>query len=342
MEDLAQIANKLVVPGKGILAADESSGTIKKRFDKVGIPDTEENHRKYRQLLFTTQGIEEFISGVILYEETLKQKSDGDKPLPQILSDKGIIPGIKVDQGLEDYPNHPGEKITKGLEGLAERLRDYKNYGAKFTKWRAALSISDSLPTDDCIFQAASRLCDFAKVSQDEGLVPIVEPEVLMEGGHTLAESEIATVRTLKKVFEVLSARGVEFSAMLLKPNWIHHGLDSGNEPDSMEVAKATVRVLKAVVPDEVPGIVFLSGGDSPKDSTYHLNAINEVAQQQPDGKLPWELSFSFGRALQGPVLETWEGKDENKEAAQKAFYKRAKLNSLARYGKYKVEMENG
>ncbi len=345
MEELAQVALDLVAPGKGILAADESSGTIKKRFDKVGIEDTVENHRKYRELLFTTPEIEKYISGVIMFEETLRQLTSPPASetkgylFPEYLAKRGIIPGIKVDQGLEDFPDHPSEKITKGLDGLSGRLREYKQLGARFTKWRAVFTISQNLPSDALVEENATTLAEYASVAQTEGFVPIVEPEVLMEGSHSLNDSEIATTRVLKKVFEKLSAKNVNFSGLLLKPNWVHSGLD-GPKPTSEEVAEATLRVLKAIVPHEVPGIVFLSGGDSPIDSTEHLNALNLTGQMQQDGTLPWQLSFSFGRALQEPVLAAWLGKDENVKAAQDEFIKRAKLNSLARTGKYSKDLE--
>ncbi len=332
-----EIVKQLVAPGKGLLAADESSKTIKKRFDKVGIPDTVENHRRYREMLFTTPGIEQYISGVILFDETLRQaqgKLFEGKFFTQLLSEKGIIPGIKVDQGLEDFGGHPGEKITKGLDGLADRLKEYKNLGARFTKWRAAFTIAEKLPSDAAIEQNSELLARFARISQDEGFVPIVEPEVLMEGHHTMEASEIATTRVLKKVFEKLSSKQINFSGMLLKPNWVHSGLDSGVKLASKEIAEATLRVLKETVPHEVCGIVFLSGGDSPDDSTEHLNELNLVGRVQPDGELPWPLSFSFGRALQGEALEAWRGLDENVKMSQEIFLKRAKMVSLARCGK--------
>lgn len=342
MSALSDVAKALVAPGKGILAADESTGTIKKRFEKFGIEDSTENHRRYRELLFTAIGIEKYISGVILFDETIRQTTDPPVSeaqgytFPEYLAKMNIIPGIKVDEGLEDYPDHPGEKITKGLDGLAERLKEYKGLGAKFAKWRAALIVGDKLPSDDCINESAKRLASYAKICQEEGIVPIVEPEVLMDGKHTLNESEIATTRVLKKVFEELSKSGVNFSEMLLKPNWVHPGLESGTKPTNIEVAEGTLRVLKAVVPHEVPGVVFLSGGDSPDDATEHLESLNEVGSTQPDGALPWELSFSFGRALQADALEAWGGKEENVKYAQEKFLDRAKKVSMARQGTYK------
>lgn len=352
--NLQEVAKALVAEGKGILAADESTATIKKRFDGVGIEDTIENHAKYRELLFITPGLSEFISGVIMFEETLAQKASTGQTFPELLKEKGILSGIKVDQGLEPMMGHAEEKVTKGLEGLPERLAAYKAQGASFTKWRAVFTVGERLPSDAAIEENSNRLAEFAKASQGAGLVPIVEPEVLMEGSHSIRDSEIATNRVLKKVFEALSAHGVDFHGMLLKCNWVHHGLGTGEtisqdanrlgegggkvdrtgEP-SLEIAEATLRVLKSIVPHEVPGVVFLSGGDSPEDATEHLSAINEVGGQQPDGSLPWELSFSFGRALQTEALETWKGKDENTKNAQDIFYLRARKVAQAREGKF-------
>ena len=332
---LKETAQALVAPGKGILAADESEGTIKKRFEGVGVESTEENRRFYRELLFTTPGVEEFISGVIMFDETIRQKAS-DKPFSQILSDRGIIPGIKVDKGTKEMEGFPEEKITEGLDGLRERFEEYKGFGAKFSKWRAVISIGEGIPTQACIDSNSEALARFAVLSQEAGLVPIVEPEVLMDGDHDIKRSEEETYKTLKSVFMALSKHNIFFEGMLLKPNWIHPGKESGQKVSDKEIAEATLRILKESVPPEVPGIVFLSGGDSPGESTGHLDAMNEI------GGVPWQLSFSFGRALQGPVLKAWEGKEENKEAAQKAFYERAKLNSLARSGQYRAEMEKG
>lgn len=333
-EVLKSTAEALVAPGKGILAADESTGTIKKRFASIGLDSTPEVNRSYRKLLFTAEGVEEFISGVILYDETIRQLNDDGVPFPKLLSDKGILPGIKVDKGAVDLTNFPGEKITEGLDGLGERLGEYRNLGARFTKWRAVITIGESTPTNTCISSNAEALARFATLSQENGLVPIVEPEVLMDGNHDIKKSEEVTYKTLKSVFAKLSEYKVYLPGILLKPNWIHPGKDSGQEVNDPEIAQSTVRVLREVVPAEVPGIVFLSGGDSPEESTSHLDAMNKI------GGLPWQISFSFGRALQEPVLKTWGGKTENIEAAQKEFYKRARLNSLARTGAYSKEME--
>ena len=332
---LQSTAKLLVASGKGILAADESTKTIKKRFDAVGIESNAENNRIYRQLLFTTPGIEEFISGVIMFDETIRQKTDDGIPFAKYLESRGIIPGIKVDKGTVDLENFPGEKITEGLDGLKDRLLEYKDMGAKFTKWRAVITIGENTPTNTCIGSNADALARFTAISQDTDLVPIVEPEVLMDGNHDIKKSEEVTYLTLKSVFSKLSEYKIDFNGMLLKPNWVHPGKESRQEINDEEIAQASLRVLKEVVPPEVPGIVFLSGGDSAGESTGHLNAMNVLDD------VPWQLSFSFGRALQQPILEVWKGKSENIEVAQKEFYKRVKLNSLARNGKYERGMEN-
>ena len=291
-----------------------------------------ENHRKYRELLFTTPNIEEYISGVIMFEETLRQKTADNVSFPDYLGVRGVLPGIKIDQGLEPFKDSEIEKTTKGLEGLGERLGEYR--GAKFTKFRSIFTISENTPTPENIAANAEIQAQLAKGSQEKGLLPICEPEVLMDGNHDIKKSEEVTYKTLKSVFAKLSEHRVDFSGMLLKPNWIHPGKESGQEAVDDEIAETTLRVFKDVIPVEVQGIVFLSGGDSPEESTGHLNALNKM------GDAPWQISFSFGRALQKPVLEKWGGKSENVENAQKEFYKRAKLNSLARSGKYEKEME--
>ncbi len=334
VDSLEKNARELVSAGKGILAADESTGTIKKRFDAIGIESTPETHRIYRQLLFKTEKIEEFISGVILFDETIRQSTDEGVLFPKYLKDKGITPGIKVDKGAVDMAFFPGEKITEGLDGLRERLLEYKELGAVFTKWRAVITIGDKTPSETCISSNAEILARFAAYSQEAGLVPIVEPEVLMDGTHTIQKSEEVTYKTLKTTFTKLLEHRVFLKGMLLKPNWVHPGKDSGVKAEDSEVAELTLKVLREVVPSEVPGVVFLSGGDSPEDSTSHLDKMNEM------NDVPWQLSFSFGRALQKPVLETWKGRIDNISDAQKDFYKRARLNSLARSGEYKKEME--
>ena len=331
---LSDIAKTLVAPGKGILAADESTKTIKKRFDTIGIESNPENNRIYRQLLFTTQGVEEYISGVILYNETIRQATDEGVPFPKLLAEKGILPGIKVDAGTVDLVNFPGEKYTEGLDGLRERLTEYAQMGAKFSKWRSVITINGDTPTSPAIDISAVNLALYAALSQEAGLVPIVEPEVLMDGTHDIKKSEEVTYQTLKVVFGRLAEYKVDFSGMLLKPNWVHPGKDSGGIVDDGEIAVATLGVFREVVPQELPGIVFLSGGDSPEESTGHLNEMNKSTD------LPWQLSFSFGRALQEPVIKAWAGKAENIKNAQNEFLKWAKLNSLARSGKYENSME--
>lgn len=331
---LKDTAQALVSPGKGILAADESTSTIKKRFDVVGVESTPENHRVYRQLLFKTPGIEEFISGVIMFDETVRQATDEGIPFAEYLTKRGIIPGIKVDKGTVDMVNFPGEKITQGLDDLRDRLAEYKGMGARFTKWRAVITIGDSTPSETCIGVNAIILAIFASLSQEVDLVPIIEPEVLMDGGHSIEKSEEATYRTLKSVFTKLAEFKAYLPGMLLKTNWVHPGKESIEPVSEEEITRATLRVMKEVVPPEVPGIVFLSGGDTPEESTRHLNQLNKIDE------VPWQLSFSFGRALQEPVLKAWGGRVENIEIAQKEFYKRARLNSLARSGKYEEEME--
>jgi fructose-bisphosphate aldolase, class I len=334
MADLHEIAKALVAPGKGILAADESSGTIKKRFDSIGAESTEENRRAYRDLLFTTEGAEEFISGVILYDETLRQSSADGTPFSKLLESKGIIPGIKVDMGAKPLAGAPDETVTEGLDGLRERLAEYRELGAKFTKWRAVISIGDGLPSDYAIWTNAHALARFAALSQEAGLVPIVEPEVLMDGDHTIETSYHVTVRTQQAVFTELFDQRVEREGMLLKPNMVLSGYDASGRAEVRTVAEMTIKCLKNTVPAAVPGIVFLSGGQTDEDATAHLNAMNAL------GPHPWELSFSYGRALQAPALKAWQGDPANVEAAQKAFYRRAKFNSAARTGSYAPEWE--
>jgi fructose-bisphosphate aldolase class I len=332
---LLKTTRQLVAPGKGILAADESFPTIKKRFDSIDVESTKENRRAYREILFTTKGVEEFISGVIMFDETLRLPSLAQgKPAAKILKEKGIIPGIKVDEGKVDIPDSPGEKITKGLDGLTERLKEYKGLGARFTKWRAVITIGEGLPTEACIDANAKALGRFAALSQEAGLVPVVEPEVLMDGSHSIESCKEATTRTLTSVFSALEKEKVVLAGMLLKTNMVIPGKDSPQKASPQKVAEATLACFRRVVPEELPGIVFLSGGQGPEEATENLNAMNLI------GNVPWELSFSYGRALQRPALEAWKGKGENRDKAQQAFYHRAKLNSVARYGKYTKEME--
>jgi fructose-bisphosphate aldolase class I len=332
--ELESVARALVSNGKGILAADESFGTIKKRFDSINVTSTEENRRAYRELLFTTPDVEAFISGVILFDETIRQATRDGAPFPQVLARVGIIPGIKVDKGAKDLAGFPGEKVTEGLDGLRDRLAEYRELGARFTKWRAVITIGGGIPTRFCIDANAHALARFAALSQEAGLVPIVEPEVLMDGDHSIERCDEVTEATLKSVFFQLHEHRVLLEGMLLKPNMVLPGKESPRQASVAEVAEATVRCLRRAVPAAVPGIVFLSGGQSPELATEHLNAMNAI------GDHPWELSFSYGRALQEPPLKAWKGDPANVPAAQKRFYHRAECNGAARYGRYTRDME--
>jgi fructose-bisphosphate aldolase, class I len=331
---LTKTARDLVAPGKGILAADESSPTIKKRFDSIGVESTEENRRAYRDLLFTTEGAEDFISGVILYHETIRQSSADGTPFAQLLADRGIIPGIKVDKGAKQLALSSDEKITEGLDGLRDRLQEYRELGARFTKWRAVISIGDDIPSDYCIWTNAHALARYAALSQEAGLVPIVEPEVLMDGEHDIERSYSVTSRTLQAVFTELYDQRVGREGMLLKPNMVLSGYDCPEQANVRTAAEMTIKCLQNTVPAAVPGIVFLSGGQSDEAATAHLSAMNAL------GPHPWELSFSYGRALQAPALKAWGGDAANADQAQKAFHFRARLNSAARFGSYSEEME--
>jgi fructose-bisphosphate aldolase class I len=334
MTELETTARALVAEGKGILAADESDGTIKKRFDSIGVESTEETRRAYRELLFTTAGVEEFISGVILYDETIRQSSADGTPFPKLLASKGIIPGIKVDKGAKPLALAEGETITEGLDGLRDRLGEYRELGARFAKWRATYSIGNDRPSEYCVWTNANTLARYAALCEEAGLVPIVEPEVLMDGTHSIDESAKATGRVLQAVYTELHDQRIDYRGTLLKPNMVLSGYQAKNRAGVDEVADATLDVLYRHVPAAVPGIVFLSGGQTDEDATAHLNAMNKR------GPHPWQLSFSYGRALQAPALKAWAGKPENVEAAQRAFYHRAKLNSAARTGMYAPEME--
>jgi fructose-bisphosphate aldolase class I len=332
-QDLAATAKALVVPGKGILAADESDGTIKKRFDSIGVESTEDARRSYREMLFTTGGAADFISGVILYDETIRQSSSDGKPFPKLLEEQGIIPGIKVDIGAKPLALSPGETVTEGLDGLRERLNEYRGLGARFAKWRAVITIGEDIPSDYCIWTNAHALARYAALCQEAELVPIVEPEVLMDGDHTIDRCYRATSRTLQAVFTELYDQRVDFEAMLLKPNMVLSGKDRGaDEPDV--VASATLKCFHRVVPAAVPGIVFLSGGQGDEQATANLNAMNAR------GPHPWELSFSYGRALQAPALKAWGGDSSAVPAGQGAYLHRAKMNGLARSGSYSPERE--
>ena len=336
VEELENTALDLVAPGKGILAADESFGTIEKRFNAVGIESTEESRRDYREMLFTTPGVGEFLSGVILFDETIRQESSDGTPLPEILKSQGIIPGIKVDKGAKDMTLFPGEKVTEGLDGLRERLEEYRNIGARFAKWRAVITIAEGIPTNTCIDANAHALARYAALCQEQDLVPIVEPEVLIDGDHSIERCYEVTEQTLHSTFDELHEQRVEFSGMLLKPNMVISGKDAPQQAGVEEVARATVECLLRTVPAAVPGIVFLSGGQSDRQATAHLNAMNALYEN-----LPWELSFSYARALQDLPMKTWRGDPSNVEEAQRAFYHRAKMNSAARSGSYSEEMED-
>ena len=334
VSELSSTAAALVAPGKGILAADESSGTIKKRFDSIGVESTEDTRRAYREMLFTTKGASEYVSGVILYDETIRQSSSQGVPFPDVLNSQGIIPGIKVDTGAKDLAGSMRETVTEGLDGRRERLADYRGLGARFAKWRAVIAIGDGLPTDRCIEANAHALARYAALCQEAGIVPIIEPEVLMDGDHTIERCDEVTARTLHEVYDQLFHQGVVLEGTLLKPNMVISGKDCSVQATVNEVAEATVRCLRNHVPAAVPGIVFLSGGQSDELATAHLNAMNALGPQ------PWELSFSYGRALQAPSLKAWKGDPANFEAGQKAYLHRAKCNGAARTGMYAPEME--
>ncbi|WP_348765408.1 class I fructose-bisphosphate aldolase [uncultured Salinisphaera sp.] len=331
---LIDTAKALVVDGKGILAADESTGTIKKRLDSIGVESTEKTRQTYRNLLFTADGAQDYISGVILFEETLFQKADDGTPFPKLLADQGVIPGIKVDKGAKPLVGSPEEKVTEGLDGLRERLADYAKAGARFAKWRGVIDIADDRPSDYCIHVNAHALARYAALCQEAGIVPIVEPEVLMDGANSIERCEEVTDRVLDAVFAELKAQNVMLEGMLLKPNMVIAGKQCPQQAGVEQVAQATLRCLKRRVPAAVPGIVFLSGGQSDELATAHLDAMNRMGPQ------PWKLTFSYGRALQAPALAAWGGKDENIAAAQKAYLKRARNNGAAARGEYSADME--
>src|SRR5690349_6497320 len=322
--ELARIARAMVAQGKGILAADESSGTIKKRFDSIKLESTEEARRTYREMLFTAPNVAETISGVILYDETIRQKTKDGVPFSDHLTKLGVIPGIKVDTGAKPLAGFPNETITEGLDGLRERLVEYHKLGARFAKWRAVIDIADGIPTQFAIDANAHALARYAALCQENGIAPIVEPEVLMDGAHSIERCEEVTSRVLQSVFDQLFAHQVYLEGMVLKPNMVISGKKATNRAAPQQVAEATVRVLKRHVPSAVPGIAFLSGGQSSEEATLHLSLMNKL------GSLPWNLTFSYGRALQDAALKSWGGKSENFAAGQKAFGKRAKLNGLA------------
>ena len=333
--DLESVARTLVAEGKGILAADETIPTLTRRFDTLRIKSTEESRRKYREMLFTSPGAAEFISGVIMYDETIRQRSCGGPPLAQALADQGIVPGIKVDTGAKPLAGSPGETVTEGLDGLRDRLAEYRAMDARFAKWRAVIHVTDALPSSACVRANAQALARYAALCQEQELVPIVEPEVLMDGSHTIERCEEVTGTVLHAVFNALIEQGVALEGILLKPNMVVAGKECTHQASVEEVATATLRCLRRHVPAAVPGIVFLSGGQSARLATAHLNAINRLP-----GPKPWKISFSYGRALQDPALEAWHGRDENLAAGQRALYHRARSNGAASVGKYTDEME--
>ena len=331
-EKLINIANKLVISKKGVLAADESSNTIKKRFDSIKVDSTETKRRDYREMLFNTEGISESISVVILYDETFRQNASTGIPLVELLKQQGIIAGIKVDKGLKPIPGYEDESYTEGLDGLEDRLDEYRNIGAQFTKWRGVINIGQNIPSVNCIKINSHSLASYAALSQKAGLVPIVEPEVLMDGSHDISRCYQVTKDTLREVFYALGEQGVDLRGILLKPNMVLSGKDSVNRAGAKEVAYQTLNCFAETVPVAVPGIVFLSGGQGDEEATVNLNSINLRAKEF---KAPWELSFSYGRGLQAAPLKAWNGKEENKISAQKVFYERSNIVSLARQGKY-------
>jgi len=334
---LPEIANTMVEKGRGILAADESTPTCTKRFDSIGVDSTEANRNAYRDMLFTTSGMEEFISGVILFDETIRQSTVKDgTPFPEYLTNLNVIPGIKVDKGAHPLPGTEGEKVTEGLDGLDARLKEYFELGARFAKWRAVITISETEPSSTCVAANAHALARYAALCQENGIVPIVEPEILMDGSHTIEDSFVVTEEVLHSVFYELYGQNVLLEGMVLKPNMVLSGYKCSEQASIDEVAEMTVTVLKRCVPSAVPGIAFLSGGQSNENATAHLNSMNKILGNHN----PWNLTYSYGRALQAPSLNAWRGKEENVPVAQDAFYKRAKLNSLATKGDYSSDME--
>jgi fructose-bisphosphate aldolase class I len=335
LAELNKVAEAMVAPGRGILAADESSGTIQKRFDAIGTESTADTRRDYREMLFrSNEAMSKYISGVILYDETIRQNAKDGTPLVKLIEKAGSLPGIKVDAGVKPLPFCPNEVITEGLDGLRERLIEYRKLGAKFAKWRAVIDIGAGIPTYSCIVTNAHALARYAALCQEQDIVPIVEPEVLMDGDHDIDRCSMITEWTLKTVFEQLYYQRVPLEGMVLKPNMVISGKKNGKRAGVEEVAEKTVKVLKACVPAAVPGIAFLSGGQSDEEATAHLDAMNKI------GNLPWGLTFSYGRALQAAPQKAWSGKAENVAAAQRAFAHRAAMNSLAALGQWKQDLE--
>ena len=334
LNNIEEIANYIVSDGKGILAADESNPTCGKRFQSIGVESTEENRRDYREMLFRSKGIKGNIGGVILFDETIRQSSDDGTLLRDIISNQGALPGIKVDKGLQPIDGCPGETVTVGLEGLNERLNEYSAMGAKFTKWRAVINIGDGIPTDKCIDANMEALADYAKCAQDNVMVPIVEPEVLMDGDHSIDDCYKATYRSLNSLFAKLKIKDVNIKGILLKPNMVTSGKDASSQAGIDEVAKKTLDCLISNIPAELPGVAFLSGGQSDVLATAHLDAMNKI------GGFAWKLSFSYGRALQAPALKAWGGKSENVFISQDELSHRAEMNKLASLGQWEEELE--
>jgi fructose-bisphosphate aldolase class I len=333
--DLASVARALVAPGKGILASDESSGTIKKRFDSIDLESTEDSRRAYREMLFATPGLGEHISGVILFDETIRQNAADGTSLVKVLERAGMIPGIKVDTGAKDLALHPGEQVTEGLDGLRERFAEYAQLGARFAKWRAVINIGADIPSAFCIEANAHAMARYAALAQEAGIVPIVEPEVLMDGDHSIERCYDVSVRTLRALFEQLAEHRVFLEGALLKTNMVISGKGAARQADEREVAEQTLRCFRNSVPSAIGGIVFLSGGQADVPATVHLDVMNKM------GPHPWELSFSYGRALQAPSLKAWKGDPSNVEAGQQALLHRARCNGAARDGRYDASMEN-
>jgi fructose-bisphosphate aldolase, class I len=333
--ELERVARAMVVKGKGILAADESSGTIKRRFDSIKLDSTEEHRRAYREMLFTAPGAAEYLSGVILFDETIRQRTREGVPFPDYLRDHNVIPGIKVDLGAKPLAQFPGETITEGLDGLRERLADYRKLGARFAKWRAVIDIGEGIPTPFAVRANAHALARYAALCQEQEIVPIVEPEVLMDGAHSIERCEEVTDRVLEEVFDQLFEHRICLEGMVLKPNMVISGKKAQTRAGPQEVAEATVRCLKRHVPSAVPGIAFLSGGQSPEEATLHLSLMNQMQG------LPWNLTFSYGRALQDTALKGWGGASAGVAAGQKELAKRAKLNGLATQGRYQATLES-
>ena len=335
LNTLEEIANYIVSDGKGILAADESNPTCGKRFDSIGVESTETNRRDYREMLFRASGMQDNIGGVILFDETIRQNAEDGTSLVELIKHQGALPGIKVDKGLAPLESSPEETVTQGLDGLDERCKEYVSLGAKFTKWRAVIKISDSLPTEECIEANMQALAKYAKIVQNNNMVPMVEPEVLMDGSHTIDQCYETTSKSLKSLFRCLKEEGVNIAGTILKPNMVTSGSTAESQATAQKVAEMTVKCLNENVPSDLPGITFLSGGQSDIDATAHLDAMNKI------GGFPWKLSFSYGRALQQPSLKAWLGKEENIPLAQDALSHRALMNKLAAKGAWNSGLEN-